>query len=275
MIDYSSVSDVCLLTSDQARNFGTLLSSLVAVIAAIVGFLSLKHVYRTYEKSAMDKSTDVAIKLEETYRVELATMLACEYVPDYNRLFLPALVKANLTTQNQMVEGCKVGTPVESYSEQESLAINQLESMLRYYHFALSVSDANTSLSKLIQHHAYYLGLFTRDCDERADLRDYIERHWPEVFNWGLRLQSQVEVRYHGCLSDPLAVHWEEIAKRAFEIYIARLVDGKQGSEVDDWNAAESQLREGVERMLASTQTHRAALRQELARRRDGRVTVR
>jgi hypothetical protein len=262
------------LFEDSGRNFATVVSAMIAAATASFAMISLVVVLRTYRRSAIDKNTEVALKVEETYRKELATMLACEYLPEYNRTFLPALVKSVAASQWQLLGPASGQSGTERLSQEEFDAIHRLESMLRHFYFALKTLEANPSLKSLLENAEHYLTLFTRDSEERPDLRDYIELYWQTVFKSGMKLQKKEEHKTTFLLNkrlDPTAVHDEEIAKRAFQIRLGR-GSGHGQDQKEDLRLAEEELRRECRALRDKTEKDRGAWRREIARVRKSRL---
>ncbi len=257
------------LFTQEAQDYAKIVGAVIPAASALLAVATLVHGLRIYHKSVLDKNTDISLKIEESYRKELGTLLACEYMPEYNRSFLPALNKSILACQRRLLDSESVDYCLEeSFTKEESQAIDRIESMLRHFFHASITAEANKSVRSLLELHRYYLALFVRGEQPnaaRADLRDYIQVYWPAVFEWGLALQhDRPWYRRWQDRSDPLAVHRESVEQRAFELHVIRAASGNAGSPDVDWREAETELRSRVKELLATTEARRSDFRKAM-----------
>jgi hypothetical protein len=129
----------------------------------------------TFWANTRSKHAELLLKLEENYRNHLPTMLRLEYLREYKASVLPALQRANSTSDTS--DRDEVG-----YTESESKAIDSLELVLRHFLMAGHLRDLGVARSSIDRSHSYYLRLFVND--DHKDLRVYLRRYWPTVYFW-------------------------------------------------------------------------------------------
>ncbi|WP_439644152.1 hypothetical protein, partial [Gemmatimonas sp.] len=71
--------------------------------------------------------------------------------------------------------------------KKEDRALKELESALRHLHICWHVRGAGSHARAIDDAYRYYLQLVVSD--KRPELRDYVQRFWPNIYQWGKRLE--------------------------------------------------------------------------------------
>lgn len=130
--------------------------------------------FHTFRSNTRATHADLLLKLEESYRSQLPTLLRLEYLRVYEHEFVEALRRANKSAD---AAGDGIG-----YTNAESAAIDALEAALRHFLLAAHLRKLGVARRAIDNTHAYYLRMFVND--DHQDLAVYLRRYWATVYFW-------------------------------------------------------------------------------------------
>ena len=115
------------------------------------------------------KAAEIFNSLEVNFMKHIHILNAIEFEQKYTSFVEPALINSKEKIVND-----------ETYK-----IILKLDKMLRHFHTCARISwKLRVDNGVLTDAYYYYITFFMRD--DRNELRKYVEKNWPSVYNWGV-----------------------------------------------------------------------------------------
>ncbi|MCB0713167.1 MAG: hypothetical protein KDD67_12625 [Ignavibacteriae bacterium] len=135
-------------------------------VALVPSVLVALMALNTFRRNNRIKAAEILLKIEDEYKVHVQTFFEVEYSPSYMRKYYPAL---------QMPT---------SLSDEGIEALTQLEKALQFLYVCESVRRLgidNGAIDRLCQ---YHIGILAGNNEDRRDLKEYVKKYWPSIWNW-------------------------------------------------------------------------------------------
>jgi hypothetical protein len=156
--------------TEFAQTFGTF-SAIITVLALIIGgVFALKR----YRSELRLRAADLLLKMEEEYRVVVATCLDFEFLDRYEQILVPVLKKA---------ERGAMRAPVDVQ------ILARLDRCLRFF-FLCTVLNADLKVEETAVARAYYYYVCVlAEPGKRTELQAYIAKYYVRLNAWMKRHQ--------------------------------------------------------------------------------------
>lgn len=153
-----------------AQAVGTWTSVATVLALAVGGLFALTRYYREGKLRA----AELLLNMEHEHRAILPTCLDLEFLPRYERIFVPVILKVELGR-------------IESDEDRDTLV--KLDRCLRFFFVCtLLSSDLDVEKTAISRAYYYYVCLLA-ESDRRQELRTYIARYYKRLDAWMMRHQ--------------------------------------------------------------------------------------
>lgn len=155
---------------------GELLKSAAVIAGGAWALYAFGHARRV-------KTGELLAQLENGANTKLETLLQLENADTYATVYALPLTKSLVLTDRRLASAhdrC-------GFEPADDTAIKNLESALRHLHICWHVRGAGSHARSIDDAYSYYVRLVVADA--RPELRDYVRRFWPNIYQWGKRAE--------------------------------------------------------------------------------------